>query len=131
VIRPARRAAREVAHVARGTTYTHRRARERLIALGVFSLSFDAVASVIALMVEADEPGSDIHSYGTALFWTTTQLLTVSSQMHNPVTTPGRILDVFLELYAIAIVASLAGIFGSFLYRRAEEGRPEEEQAGS
>ncbi len=130
MIQPARRAAREVAHIARGTTSTHRRVRERLAALAVFSLAFDAVTSVIAFMVEADEPRSDIHSYGTALFWTTTQLLTVSSQMTNPVTTAGRVLDVFLELYGIAIVASLAGIFGSFLYKRGEELRELEEGGG-
>jgi len=49
----------------------------------------DAGCSVIALITERDATKSDIHSYGQALFWTTTQLLTVSSQMRNPVTGPG------------------------------------------
>ena len=49
--------------------------------------------------------------------------------MPNPVTTGGRIVDVFLMAYAITIVATLAGSFGSFFQRHehlealAKEGR--------
>jgi hypothetical protein len=127
--KPARGAVREAVHIARGTTHTHRTARERLLALMIFTLVFDAATSVIAYLVERDQPRTDIDSYGTALFWTTTQLLTVSSQMRNPVTTGGRVLDVFLELWGITVVATLAAIMGAFLYRRAEE-RRELDQGG-
>src|SRR5450759_1900401 len=37
--------------------------------------------------------------------WTTTQLLTVSSQIKDPITVGGRILDVFMETYAITVIA--------------------------
>jgi hypothetical protein len=32
-----------------------------------------------------------------------------------------RILDVFMEIYAISVIATLAGAFGSFLHKRGEE----------
>jgi hypothetical protein len=42
------------------------------------------------------------------------QLLTVSSQIRNPLTASGRIVDVFLEAWAIVVVAALAGTFAAF-----------------
>jgi hypothetical protein len=44
----------------------------------------------------------------------------VSSQLKNPVTVPGRILDVFMEAYALTVVGALAGSIGAFLVKRAE-----------
>jgi hypothetical protein len=48
-------------------------------------------------------------------------LLTVSSSIKNPVTVGGKILDVFMEIYAITVVAALAGAFVSFLQKRGQE----------
>jgi hypothetical protein len=47
--------------------------------------------------------------------------LTVSSQLKNPISVGGRILDVFMEIYAITVIATLAGAIGSFLQKRGEE----------
>jgi hypothetical protein len=58
---------------------------------------------------------------GSAPFWTSAQLLTVSSNFSNPISTGGRILDIFLELWAITVIATLTGAVGSFLNKRAEE----------
>src|SRR6266508_983651 len=58
-----------------------------------------------------------------AVFWTTAQLLTVSSQMPNPLTTAGRILDLGLELYALVVITSVAGMFASFLTHRERDRR--------
>jgi hypothetical protein len=52
------------------------------------------------------------------VFWTSTQLLTVSSELPNPISTPARVLDVFLQAYAISAVAVLAGSFGAFFHCR-------------
>ena len=49
------------------------------------------------------------------------QLLTVSSQLRNPISTPARVLDVLLQAYAISVVALLAGSFGAFFHRRGAE----------
>ena len=72
------------------------------------------------LMFERNARGSEIANYGDSVFWTTAQLLTVSSQMPNPVTTGGRIVDVVLMAFAITVVATLAGSFGTF-FRHTED----------
>ena len=55
------------------------------------------------------------------MFWTTTQLLTVSSSIKNPVSFGGRVLDVFMEAYATIVIGALAGAFGSFIQKRGLE----------
>jgi hypothetical protein len=57
----------------------------------------------------------------SAQFWTTTQLLTVSSSVQNPISLSGRVLDVVMEIYAITVIASLAGALGALLVKRGEE----------
>lgn len=110
--------------VARARTPTHEHLRMRLTALLSGTIALDLVGSLAILLVERDEPGTGIRSYGDALFWTTTQLLTVSSQLPNPLSTPGRVIDVGLQLWAISIVALLAGSFGAFFHRRGLERDP-------
>ena len=63
----------------------------------------------------------EARSFGSAAFWTTTQLLTVSSSIKNPISLGGRVLDVLMELYAITVIAALAAAFGTFLQKRAQE----------
>lgn len=58
--------------------------------------------------------GSDIHGVGDGLFFSTVHLLTVSSSLKNPVTAPGKLLDVALEVWAIFIVTAVAGSFAAF-----------------
>ena len=92
----------------------HRRLVARIaLALGL-TLVVDLAGSLGMWALERGARGSDIHHFGDALFFTTVQLLTVSSQLRNPVTTCGRIIDVLLELWAIVVVTSLAGSFAAF-----------------
>jgi ABC-type phosphate/phosphonate transport system permease subunit len=107
-----------MAAVARGASVAHADLRERVVAVIVVTVVVDLILSVLVLFAERHAPGTDIHSYGSALFWTTSQLLTVSSQMANPLTTEGRVLDVIMEIYAISVVATLAGSFGAFFHHR-------------
>jgi len=115
---------REVMMVARGLTPTHEHLRARLAFLLVVTLLLDAVASVLIFFFERDAQGTEITTVGDSLFWTSTQLLTVSSQLPNPISTPARVLDVFLQAYAISAVAILAGSFGAFFHRRGNERDP-------
>jgi hypothetical protein len=108
----------EAMMVARGMTPAHRHLRSRLVALLVATAALDLVASVGIYLSERHARGSDIHSVGDALFWTSTQLTTVSSQLHNPISTPARVLDVLLQAYAACAVAILAGSFGAFFHGR-------------
>jgi TctA family transporter len=104
--------------LARGRTGEHAKLRDRLATAVIATLVVDAVGTALIYMLEHGKAGSEIDSIFQGFFWVTTQLLTVSSQMKNPVTTGGRILDMFLELWAITIVAASAGAFAAFLQRR-------------
>ena len=42
------------------------------------------------------------------------QLLTVSSQLKNPLTATGRVTDVVLEIWAVLVVAGSAGAIADF-----------------
>jgi hypothetical protein len=112
---------REVFDVFRGATPTHHRLRSRILVLTVTTLIIDLILSAAIWRLELHAPQTDIKSYGDALFWSSSQLLTVSSSLKNPISTGARILDVFMELYAITVVATLAGSFGAFLHARGRE----------
>jgi hypothetical protein len=104
----------EVGKVMRARTPIHLHLRRRLVvvfgATGVVAI----LGALAIYLFERHAPGTKIHTYGDSLFWTSAQLLTVSSQLPNPISTGGRILDIFLEAWAIVVVATLAGSFGSF-----------------
>jgi hypothetical protein len=123
-VKDQRRAVREVRAVARAATPTHLHLRERVMAIAVATLAIDIVGSVLEYLFERRTPGTGITNIGDAVFWTTTQLLTVSSQLPNPLSTGGRIVDVFLQIWAISAVAALAGSFGAFFHRRGLERAP-------
>jgi hypothetical protein len=125
--KPVRRALGEIVAVVRADTETHLHLRQRIVAIMLISVAVDVVCTVLMWLFERNAPGTDIKSIGTALFFSSTQLLTVSSQMANPLTTAGRVLDVLMEIYAITVVASLAGSFGAFFHRRSHERAPEPE----
>jgi hypothetical protein len=122
---------REILRVARGVTPTHEHLRSRLLFALVVSVVLDVVASLLIYLFERHAPGTEITTLGHSLFWTTAQLLTVSSQLKNPVSTPARVLDVLLEAYAISVVAVLAGSFGAFFHRRGIERDPLRTDAAS
>src|SRR6476646_7563733 len=111
----------EVRDVIRAGTPTHSRLRDRLVAIAVATVGFDLVCAVLAFLLEHHEKQTQIKSFGSALFWTTTQLLTVSSSVQSPISFSGRVLDVVMEIYAITVIASLAGALGAFLVKRGEE----------
>jgi hypothetical protein len=115
------RAARELRDVLRGATATHRRLRDHLVTIAVVTAGVDLVCAIVAFLLERSSAETEIKTFGSALFWTTTQMLTVSSQLKNPISAGGRVLDVFMEIYAITVIATLAGAMGSFLQKRGEE----------
>jgi hypothetical protein len=120
---------REVRNVVRGATPTHAHLRSRIAFVVFATFLLDAVASMLILLFEHHASGTKITNLGDAVFWTSTQLLTVSSQLPNPISPPARILDVFLQAYAISVVAVLAGSFGAFFHRRGVERNPLEPTA--
>ena len=118
---PLARAGREIVDVARARTTTHRHLRERIVAMFALTVVVDLVCGVLIFLCERHARGTDIKTIGGGLFFSSAQLLTVSSSMANPLTAAGRLLDVGMEAYAITVVAALAGSFGAFFHRRSAE----------
>src|SRR4051794_5306968 len=119
----------------RGETDAHAELRSRVLGVTVLTIIVDLVTAALALAFERGHAG--LHSYWDALFWTTTQILTVSSSLSTPETTGGKLLDVGLELYAVVVVTAGGGGFASFFPHplRAKnargESRPRGEPAGT
>lgn len=85
--------------------------------LAAAAVVVDLVAGAIAFYAEKGHANA-FHNYWGALFWTTTQLLTVSSQLPNPSSTVAHVLDVVLELTSISIITSIAGSWAAFFHHR-------------
>jgi hypothetical protein len=113
-----RRTGHELWGIARGVEGPHRDLRDRIAIIVVLTLIADVAGSTLVYLFEHGARGSEITNVGDSVFWTTCQLLTVSSQMSAPLTTAGRVVDVFLELYAITVVTTLAGSWGAFFHHQ-------------
>src|SRR5581483_7333911 len=98
-VRVAGQMAGEVRDVVRATTPTHGRLRDRLVGVLLATVRVDLICDVLALVFEHHEKQTQVTSFGSAIFWTSTQLLTVSSSIQNPISTSVRILDVGMEIY--------------------------------
>jgi hypothetical protein len=134
---------RHVSHFIRGHTHRHRRLRNHLFTLGVVTIAVDALGTYFTWKAEkhalvqpvggarfgVDANWAHIKDFWDSAFYTTTQLLTVSSLMNNPYTTWGRIIDVGLEAYGITVVAALAGAFGAFFLAGRDEVQDQIEEA--
>lgn len=112
---------RGVGAVIKGKSPAHIKFRERLLGLIGATVILDLIVSALMLPLEEDAAGTEIHNFGDSLFYVTAQLLTISSAMHNPLTTWGRILDCLLMAYAITVVAALAGMFANFFHVSGQE----------
>ena len=92
----------------------HRRLLARVVLAICLSIVVDLACAALMWSFESGLKGSDIHNFGDALFFTTVQVLTVSSSLTNPVTHSGQVVDVVLELWAVFVITAVAGSFASF-----------------
>ncbi|MDQ1626807.1 MAG: voltage-gated potassium channel [Actinomycetota bacterium] len=92
----------------------HRRLFARLVVALGLSLVVFVIGTVAMWALESGRKGGDIHGVGDSAFFTAVQLLTVSSSFSNPLTAGGKIVDVFLELWAILVVTAVTGSFATF-----------------
>jgi len=92
----------------------HRRLLARLSLVVLATFLVDAVGTVLIYFLERHASGTEVKSFGDALFFSTVQLLTVSSQLKNPLTAGGRVVDIVLELWAVIVVAGSAGAIAAF-----------------
>ncbi|HEY2935301.1 MAG TPA: hypothetical protein VGJ25_01795 [Gaiellaceae bacterium] len=110
--------AQSTGDLARGATDAHERLRKRIATALLMTVLIDIVGTGLMYWLEHGAKHSDISSVGQALFWVTAQLLTISSQMQNPVTSAGRAVDLVLELWSITVVTTLAGSFAAFFHAK-------------
>jgi len=118
-IHPLARVGRGIAATVRAETHAHAVLRDRIVGVTLISIVLDLAAAGIGWGFEHGH--GEITTFGNALFWTTTQMLTISSQFPNPLTTGGKLLDVAMQLYAMVVVTSMAGAFASFFHHRARD----------
>src|SRR2546423_2116759 len=100
----------------RGATAAHERLRRRIATALLLTLVVDAIGTALMYWLEHGHRKSDISSAYQAFFWVTAQLVTVSSQMQNPVPDSGRAVDLVLELWSITVVTTLAGSLAAFFH---------------
>ena len=118
--RPVKHAGHEVMAVARAKTKTHYHLRRRIAIIFGTTAVFAVICTLIVYFAEHEAKGGEIHSLWDAFLFSTSQLLTGSS-VANPTTNLGKILELIFDLWAITVVASLAGSFGAFFHARSKE----------
>ncbi|MFT3864108.1 MAG: hypothetical protein QM729_07545 [Solirubrobacterales bacterium] len=118
--RPVKRAGHEVLAVARGSSRTHYHLRHRIMIIFGATAVFAVICTLVVYLAEHNAKGSEIHSLWDSFLFSTSQLLTGSS-VANPTTNLGKVLELIFDLWAITVVASLAGSFGAFFHARSKE----------
>jgi uncharacterized membrane protein YwzB len=92
----------------------HKRLVGRLLVVFLATVLVDLAGTVAIFFLDRHAKGTEIHNLFDAFFFTTVQLLTVSSQLKNPLTTAGRVVDIGLEMWAVVVVAGSAGAIANF-----------------
>jgi hypothetical protein len=77
----------------------------------------DGICTIAAYLTEKGAKDA-FKTIWQALFFCTTQLLTVSSSLPNPENVGTKALDVVMEAWGVLVVAGTAGIIGDLLHHR-------------
>ena len=64
---------------------------------------------------------ADIHSYATAVYWSTAQLPTYGSSLSDPVTHGGRILEIVMDVYGLVVIGTLVASIRAYFIGRADQ----------
>jgi hypothetical protein len=88
----------------------------RIALLALFTIAVVLGVAFAFLLLERDAPGTDVTNYGDALFWTASQMSTVSSSLANPITDGGRVLAVSLDFTSVAVVSLLFGSIAQHIH---------------
>ncbi len=104
----------------RGATDTHAYLRGRLVTITVVTIIVGVASTLIVYFAERHAAGTQIHDLFDGFLFAMSQILTASS-VASPVTDPIKVLELLFDIYAIFVVATLAGSFGAFFHRRNQE----------
>jgi drug/metabolite transporter (DMT)-like permease len=99
----------------------HRLLGARLMFLVALTLLIALCGSVAVYFLERHARETEIRTLWDAFYFTTVQLLTVSSSLRNPISTGGRILNILLEFWGVVFVAGTTGAVVSFFMARDDE----------
>ena len=113
-------AGRELIAVVRGSSDTHSYLRGRLLTIIWITVVVGIVSTFVVYFAERHAHGTQIHDLFDAFLFSISQLLTASS-VASPQTDPIKTLELFFDIYAITVIAALAGSFGAFFHRRNQE----------
>ena len=108
-------------NILRAKTRAHRHLRNRLLALFVVTVVMTLLFALGMFLIERNARGADIHSYATAVYWSTAQLLTYGSSLSDPVTHAGRILEITMDVYGLVVIGTLTASIGAYFIGRAEQ----------
>lgn len=92
----------------------HDRLLARVVLALVLTIVVDLGAAVLIWLFERHAKGTEVRTYGQAVFFTSVQVLSVSSSLKNPITVVGRVVDILLEAWAIFVITAVGGSFASF-----------------
>lgn len=106
--------------MARAQTPTHAHLRRRISIIFFATALMSLVSTLVVYFSERHAQGTEIHDLFDAFIFSTSQLLTASS-VASPQTDFGKVLELFFDLWAISVVATLAGSFGAFFHARSKE----------
>lgn len=96
------------------------RGRVAVYAAGAISLAL-IVSALAMLDAERGVPGSNIESFGDALWWSFATVTTVGYGDQFPVTTVGRLIATALMLTGIALLGVITASFATWMIERVEE----------
>ena len=82
--------------------------------VGSAALLLGFTAALTCLSVERNAPGSNIHTFGDAAWWTIATMTTVGYGDRFPVTTEGRFIGAALMLGGIALVGTVTATLASW-----------------
>lgn len=111
---------REMMAVVQGQTKTHTHLRRRLLTIFLATAFISVISTLVVYFTENGAKGTEIHNLFDAFLFSTSQLLTASS-VAAPKTNFGKVLELFFDIWAITVVATLAGSFGAFFHARSKE----------
>ena len=93
----------------------HRLLFVRLTFLLTLTFLIALIGTVAIYFLERHSRRTEINTVFDAFYFTTVQLLTVSSSLRNPVSPGGRIVNILFEIWGVAFVAGTAGTMATFL----------------
>jgi hypothetical protein len=89
-------------------------ARLTLVTLAIVAI--DVVAAFVFYLLERHASGTDVTNYEQSVYWTTSQLTSVSSSLRNPITTGGHVLAVGIDILAVGVVTLLVATIAQHLH---------------